>query len=582
MSSSATGSVRWTALPTSSGAGKPEIKKMVSYETMRSIRGIYQTSSLLEEIRSLLQKSVWSAGMALFREDVGKTGSGNFTRTGHRIPWTPPSHVRETLEDRWELFKHELLDSLLCYGFCVVHFSSFKEAGLSVVDERQNQYPFPTIVAPELYRLVVQTTLHGTTLSAVDCGTMEELDNTRVFADLGYNPSIDGKLTSLVSKCFVDVYHLEQLSVAAMRQRTLRCNPTVFIESQSDTPANEAQGQQLGQQQALAQTLGIAPADEPQSQNVLDGHVPLHLGGNPEQQMQADNELFRVARRSLALQRGDFEGAAMASAPKPGVNPVRRFGVGNGIPLKAGETVRPLPLPTESSNFHANQHALHEAVAGVFGVPLGVLKGSAFSSSNRGVGVANTRVVHSMYRLTVNSWRRRVSDVLTKCFGECYYELLATERLAGSGTPSKDILDEKRRRLVCVSFHPTTFVDNTDLRELYEWGVIDWETFSSYCMTNSSLPIQDREKAAPKPNPLGIGLPSVEQMAAGAGKEGSAPAKRKASTGNGKEKAAKKPKAAASSSATKSTKSTKSAKSAKSAKPGSGEPQKVIVQIQTQ
>ncbi len=57
-----------------------------------------------------------------------------------------------------------------------------------------------------------------------------------------------------------------------------------------------------------------------------------------------------------------------------------------------------------------------------------------------------------------------MSDCLTKCFGECYYKLLAEEKMAGE-TPH-DILAEKRRRLIQVSFHPTTFVDNNDLREL--------------------------------------------------------------------------------------------------------------------
>ena len=458
-----TGSAAWTALSSAQGdVSEPSINNMVSLQTMVAVREMYQSSSLLEEIRSLLQKSVWSAGMALFREDVGKTGAGNFTRRGHRIPWNPPSHVRETLEDRWEIFKHDLLDSLLCFGFAVVHFTYFEKAGLSVVDSRQNEYPFPTIVAPELYRLLVKTTMHGTQLLAVNSATMEELSDCRVFGNFGYNPSITGKLNSVVSKSFADVYHLEQLSSSAMRARDLRCNPTVFIESLSDGSNNETEAAVAGQQNTLAQTLGIAPADNLESQNVLQGHVPLNLGVNRNQRIEADKELFRFARHTLALRRGDFEGATMAGAPTSSSSkPVRRWGVSSGIPLKAGEQVKVVPTPTETGNFPAHRHSLTESISGVFGVPLGVLKGSAFSSGTRGVGVANTRVVHAMYRLTVNDWRRRVSDVLTKCFGECYYELLAKERIPGvSSTP--DILDEKRRRLIQVSFHPTTFVVSDD------------------------------------------------------------------------------------------------------------------------
>lgn len=576
------GSAAWTALPTTgSNVSEPTINRMVSLQTMLTVREIYQSSSLLEEIRSLLQKSVWSAGMALFREDVGKTGAGNFTRRGHRIPWNPPSHVRETLEDRWEIFKHDLLDSLLCFGFAVVHFTYFKKAGLSVVDPRQNDYPFPTIVAPELYRLMVKTTMHGTQLLAVNSATMEELSDCRVFGNFGYNPSVSGTLNSLVSKSYADVYHLEQLAATAMRARDLRCNPTVFIETQADVKKNEGEAAVASQQNTLAQTLGIAPADNLEAQNVLQGHVPLHLGVNREQRIEADKELFRFARHTLALRRGDFEGAAMAGAPaSSSAKPVRRWGVSNGIPLKAGEQAKVVPTPNESGNFPAQKHALMESIAGVFGVPLGVLKGSAFSSTNRGVGVANTRVVHAMYRLTVNEWRRRVSDVLTKCFGECYYELLAKEKMTGETT--QDILAEKRRRLIQVSFHPTTFVDNDDLRELYEWGCISWETFSSYCMTNSSLPIEEREKKPPSPNPLGIGLPSPEQLSKPAGEPSkpSKPNKAKEGGDSKKKLASKAPKRKeASSSSSSSSKEEPAKKKAKASV--ATEPQKVIVQIQT-
>ena len=383
------------------------------------------------------------------------------------------------------------MNSLICFGFAVVHFTYFKKAGLGVVDPRQNDHPFPTIVAPELYRLMVKTTMHGTQLLAVNSATMEELSDCRVFGNFGYNPSVTGTLNSLVSKSFADVYHLEQLGATTMRARNLRCNPTVFIETQADVSKNEGEAAVAGQQNTLAQTLGIAPADNLEAQNVLQGHVPLHLGGSREHRIEADKELFRFARHTLALRRGDFEGAAMAGAPaSSSAKPVRRWGVSNGIPLKAGEQAKVIPTPNDSGNYPAQKHAVMESIAGVFGVPLGVLKGSAFSSSNRGVGVANTRVVHAMYRLTVNEvcvcvpfvvlqciiltlfishpsyqWRRRVSDVLTKCFGECYYELLAKEKMAGETTP-QDILAEKRRRLIQVSFHPTTFVDNDDLREL--------------------------------------------------------------------------------------------------------------------
>ena len=67
-----------------------------------------------------------------------------------------------------------------------------------------------------------------------------------------------------------------------------------------------------------------------------------------------------------------------------------------------------------------------------------------------------------------------------------------------------DVHTEKRRRMVHVDFHPTTFIDNQELRELYEWGILPWETFSTYALSNASLPVEERNATPPK-HPLGLG-----------------------------------------------------------------------------
>ena len=49
-----------------------------------------------------------------------------------------------------------------------------------------------------------------------------------------------------------------------------------------------------------------------------------------------------------------------------------------------------------------------------------------------------------------------------------------------------------------------TFIDNQELRELYEWGILPWETFSTYALSNASLPAEERNATPPK-HPLGLG-----------------------------------------------------------------------------
>ena len=46
-------------------------------------------------------------------------------------------------------------------------------------------------------------------------------------------------------------------------------------------------------------------------------------------------------------------------------------------------------------------------------------------------------------------------------------------------------------------FPVTPFVPNDQLRRLYEQGVISWESYATYALRNTSLPLTDRMKGPP-------------------------------------------------------------------------------------
>ena len=489
--------------------GEPEIQKIIPLEQLLALRRTFRMSPLLEQIRGILQKSVWSAGMSFFRENPDK-GDGKFTKNRHREPYTPPDFVRETIESHlWVKFMHDVLDSLLMFGFVVVHYQTPKQADEAVVDERENNYPFPSVVPAELYRLMVSTSLAGgTKLVALHTRHQEPIPDTVVYCNFGYNPACDGQLNSLVAKAYQDIRFLERHSATFMRIRGIRCHPTAVIESTVEV-RDETSGSLSAGRRAfnmdLSETVGVNPADNLIARTVGEGQLAHTLMVDPNQVSEQDDLMYRRARQSNAIRRGDLNAAAMIDVGNDGTGAPRRVGVAHGVPLKRGETVKFMPTPSETNDFHSTRQVVMENVAGVFGVPLGVLMGNARSGHGRGVaGESNSRVVHSMYRLTVNEWRNRVADVLTKAWGECYWELMLSEKSTTSGDTSVNVHAEKRRRMVHVDFQPTTFIDNHELRELYEWGILRWETFSAYALANASLPAEERNPLPPK-HPLGLG-----------------------------------------------------------------------------
>ena len=494
-------------------AGEPEIQKIIPLEDLLAIRRVFRESPLLEQIRGILQKSVWSAGMTFFRENLDKKG-GKFSRNRHRTVYQPPSFVKETIESHlWTKFMHDVLDSLLMFGFVVVHYQTPKQANEEVVDERENQYPFPSVVPAELYRLMVSTSLSGgTKLVALHTRHQEPLPDTVVYCNYGYNPTCDGQLNSLVAKAYADIRFLQQHAATFMRIRGIRCYPTAVIESSVEV-SDEKSGSMMAARRAynldLSETVGVNPADNLLARNVGEGQMAHSLMVDPNQVSEQDQLMYKRARKANALRRGDLKGAAMVDVDdNDGIEAPRRVGVAHGVPLRRGETVKFMPTPSETNDFHSTRHVVMENVAGVFGVPLAVLMGNAQSGHGRGVsGDSNSRVVHSMYRLTINTWRNKISDVLTKAFCECYWDLLLDDNTTSSKDNGNklDVHTEKRRRMVYVDFHPTSFVDNHELRELYAWGILPWEAFSTYALSNASLPVEERNKDPPT-HPLGIGL----------------------------------------------------------------------------
>ena len=144
----------------------------------------------------------------------------------------------------------------------------------------------------------------------------------------------------------------------------------------------------------LSETVGVNPADNLIARTVGEGQLAHTLMVDPNQVSEQDDLMYRRARQSNAIRRGDLNAAAMIDVGNDGTGAPRRVGVAHGVPLKRGETVKFMPTPSETNDFHSTRQVVMENVAGVFGVPLGVLMGNAQSGHGRGVaGESNSRVV---------------------------------------------------------------------------------------------------------------------------------------------------------------------------------------------
>jgi len=490
---------------------KSDIQSIIPLRRLQKLRYLFTQNPLVEHIRSVLTKSIWSGGVNLYK--VSKEGC-QFTQDEKKERWTPPPDIQHTLETKWDSFKVDVFDSLLMYGWVCVHFQQVKD------ETTEETTTVPHVVPIELYRMLVSTTLErGTSLHALHVREQCELPDTVVFHRFSYDPTPQGMMTSLVAKASAELSYLSDHASTAMVVRQLRCRPTVVIEKGVGTK-NEGSGNSEAQRRALldgihTDTIGYETADHPNATNVLSGHVAVPVGVNLEEDLSLGEVRFNRAREEAALRRGDVNEAARLSAATQGGEGVRRMGACTGIALKSGEQAKFAPTLGESNDFETTRRSLLGSIGGVFGVPLSVLAGGGggSGSQNSNTGAEHTKTIHSMYRLGVQEWRKRMSSILTDCFTECYFDYL----VASGGTSDEkpvNLYQEKKHRTVHVDFAPATFVGNEPLRQIYEWGVIDFKTFAQFCLSNLGLPANARMAAPPKENPLGIGLsdPNAEYV----------------------------------------------------------------------
>lgn len=484
---------------------KSDVQSIIPLERLQKLRYLYMQNPLVEHIRSVLMKSIWSGGVHLYK--VSEEG-GHFTNDEKKEQWTPPPEIQHTLETSWDSFKVDVFDSLIMFGWVCVHFRQIKDQTTGATTT------LPHVVPIELYRMLVSTTLeHGTSLHALHVREQCELPDTVVFHNFSYNPTPQGMMTSLVAKASGELAYLSDHASTAMMVRRLRCRPTVVIEKGVGTK-NEGSGSAAAQRTALldgihADTIGHETADRPGATNVLTGHVAVPVGVNLEEDLSLGQKSYNKARANAALRRGDvLEATRLSSLDWEGEG-VRPMGACTGIALKSGEQARFAPTLGESNDFETTRRSLLESIGGVFGVPLSVLSGGGRSGGgNTTVGAEHTKTVHAMFRLGVQEWRKRLSSILTDCFTECYFDLLVSEKSDEKSTKKTvNPYLEKKYRTVHIDFAPSTFVGNEALRECYEWGVIDFKTFGQYCLSNLGLPADVQVTKPPKDNPLGVGLP---------------------------------------------------------------------------
>lgn len=427
--------------------------KRVNMEEMLFIRTCFRQSPMVQMCRQMIANQLLNNGVKFCQGDCHS----------NRVMFHKQDE--DNTEDRWCPFAADVIDSVMCNGFVVVHMG--KE--------------YPTVLRLETYWLKVGIKDNELEFFVYEKGAAEKpMSNTVVFHHFGFDVTPDGSINSLVSRVLPRLQFLKKMRQSAMYMEIQRSEPKYFSEVKDS-----------GNNQAAREGVDF---DFYADANAAETSDDMKFQRN------------KTAISMLSAQRDLYEGylhashAAKASAA-----------LENVTQLPMGHSVKNSQTSTGRGDLVNIHKIMQEEICATFGVPRSMMFSDSSSKTS-----TDTVGTHMTFQNTLLWWKKKLSVVLSET-----YNSLNSEKIVEKIDIKRehDIDELKRKYKVNVYFPVTPFVTNDELRKLYEQGVISWKSYGEYALRNISLPIDDLQPKPPEVDELLFEKPKEQHESTNSGKE---------------------------------------------------------------
>ena len=414
---------------------------LINSTDMDYIYNSFHNSTILQMCRMMLNTHLLNNGIEFCKGDC----KDNVDIT---------AEMQSLVEERWIPFCSEAIDSILCFGFCVV---SCKDGFPSIL--KQGMFRLKVIVMDNEYVWKIFSTVE----------TDKELPDCEVFSHFGMDPRIDGKLTSIVAKVLPRLLFIKRIRETCIDMELRRAQPFVYSEIKE---SNSTQRQEGVDYDFYADSGASESRDE----------MSFSRNKSAVEMLEKQKELYEqyMGRRS-----------AIKATEK--LNDVVQMPMGHHV-------VNP-QMTTGRGDLVALVKIIQEEVCAVVGVPRSML----FADS--GPTTADNEGIHNSFMNTLIWFKKRLGVMLSDIYNKIYTD----EIMKGVDfNKEKNEFEAKRKHMVKVFFPVTPFVPNDQLRQLYEQGIISWDAYATYALRNVSLPLSDKMKKAPPIDKQLFEVPKVE------------------------------------------------------------------------
>ena len=399
-------------------------------EEMNFIYNSFHNSTLLQMCRQMINTHLLNNGIEFCKGGCKKSAM------------SMEAEVEEMVDEKWMPFCSEAIDSILCFGFCVVSYEG----------------NFPSVLKQGTYRIKCEVTRNEYVWQVLSVDEADsEIPNCEVFNHFGLEPRVDGRLTSPVAKILPRLMFLKRLREACIDMEMRRADPFVYSEIKEN---NSSQRQEGVDYDFYADAGATETRDEMQfSRNksaveMLDRQKELY-----------EQYMGRRAARKAANQ------------------------LNNVVQLPMGQHVVNPQMTTGRTDLVNLHKLIQEEVCAVIGVPRSMM----FADSG-GVHRSDDEGIHNSFMHTLLWYKKKLGVMLSDIYNKIYTSKIMKEV---DFSKEKNAYEAKKKYKVEVFFPVTPFVPNEQLRKLYEEGVISWDAYATYALRNVSLPLEDKMKGPP-------------------------------------------------------------------------------------
>ena len=418
----------------------------VNMEQMIFAKKCFEQSPLIQMARQMIHNQLLNNGIKFSQ---GKSKKG--------FKMSPEEE--DDVDDKWVPFCADIIDSVMCFGFAVVHIGKC----------------YPTVLNLKTFWLKTGIKDNETVWEIYEKGAAEKpIRNAVVFDHFGFDTD-GGNINSLMLKVLPRLQFMKNIRQTAIRMEANRSMPQYFAEIKDSGHSN-------------------------QNREGID--FDFYADANAAET--SDDMKFQRNRTAVSMlnaQKDLYEsylGSKHAAKASAALENVTQLPMGQMVKNAASNTGR-----SDMANLHK---LFQEEVCATFGVPRSMM--FADGSGNRS---QDTLGSHQTFMHTLLWWKKKLSVVLSEC-----YNAIHAEKIISTIDVKKNacVDDLKRQFKVNVYFPVTPFVSNDELRKLYEQGIISWKSYGEYALRNISLPISDLQAKAPEIDQLLFEKPKVEKPAA--------------------------------------------------------------------